>query len=77
VSDDEDADELRVTGPAQRQLGRLPEGTVAAIIEFILSVLVENPHRVAGRLQRKLTGSSRPVVAPIGSCTRSMTTNMP
>ena len=56
MSDDEDADELRVTGPAQRQRGRLPEGTAAAIIEFMLSALVENPHRVVGRLQRELAG---------------------
>lgn len=48
--------ELRVTAPAQRQLGRLPEGTAAAIIEFILGALVENPHRVGGRLQRELAG---------------------
>ena len=54
MSDDADAYELRVTGPAQRQLGRLPEGTAAAIIEFMLSALVENPHRVGGRLQREL-----------------------
>lgn len=48
--------ELRVTGPAQRQLLRLPEGTAAAIIEFMLSALVDNPHRVGGRLQRELAG---------------------
>ncbi len=48
--------ELRVTGPAQRQLERLPEGTAAAIVEFMLSALVDNPHRVGGRLQRELAG---------------------
>ena len=48
--------ELRVTGPAQRQLERLPEGTAAAIVEFMLSALVNNPHRVGGRLQRELAG---------------------
>ena len=48
--------ELRVTGPAQRQLERLPEGTAAAIVEFMFSALVENPHRVGGRLQRELSG---------------------
>ena len=46
--------ELRVTGPVQRQLERLPEKTAAAIVEFMLSALVENPHRVGGRLQREL-----------------------
>ncbi len=56
MSDPAGAYELRVTGPAQRQLGRLPEGTAAAIIEFVLSALVENPHRLGGRLQRELAG---------------------
>lgn len=56
MSDDAAACELRVTGPAQRQLGRLPEGTAAAIVEFMLSALAENPHRVGGRLQRELAG---------------------
>lgn len=48
--------ELRVTDPAQRQLDRLPEGTAAAIIEFMLTALAESPHRVGGRLQRELEG---------------------
>jgi mRNA-degrading endonuclease RelE of RelBE toxin-antitoxin system len=56
VSDDAVAYELRVTGPAQRQLGRPSEGTAAAIVEFMLSALAENPHRVGGRLQRELAG---------------------
>ncbi len=56
MSGDADVYELRVTGPAQRQLGRLPEGTAAAIVEFMLSALIENPHRVGGRLQRDLAG---------------------
>lgn len=51
-----DSYELRVTGPAQRQLGRLPEGTAAAIVEFMLTALVDDPHRVGGRLQRELAG---------------------
>ena len=52
----DDAYELRVTAPAQRQLARLPEGTAAAIVEFMLTALVDNPHRVGGRLQRELAG---------------------
>jgi len=48
--------ELRVTGPAERQLGRLPEGTAAAIVEFMLGSLLVNPHRVGGPLQRDLAG---------------------
>lgn len=48
--------ELRVTGPAERQLNPLPEGTAAAIVDFMLTALVENPHRVGGSLQRDLAG---------------------
>ncbi len=48
--------ELRVTGPAERQLNRLPEGTAAAIVEFMLGALVDNPHRLGGLLQRELAG---------------------
>ena len=56
MTDHDAAYELRVTAPAQRQLGRLPEGTAAAIVEFMLGALVDNPHRVGGRLQRELAG---------------------
>jgi len=48
--------ELRVTGPALPQLDRLPEGTAAAIVEFMLSALVDDPHRVGGSLRRELEG---------------------
>ena len=41
---------LRVTGPAERQLNRLEEGTAAAIVEFMLGALLENPHRLADAL---------------------------
>jgi mRNA-degrading endonuclease RelE of RelBE toxin-antitoxin system len=56
VTEHDPAYELRVTAPAQRHLGRLPEGTAAAIVEFMLGALVEGPHRVGGRLQRELAG---------------------
>lgn len=56
MTDRDAAYELRVTGPAQRQLGQLPEGTAAAIVEFMLGALVDNPHRVGGSLQRELAG---------------------
>lgn len=46
--------ELRVTGPVQRQLERLPPGTAAAIVEFMVTALIENPHRGGGGLQREL-----------------------
>lgn len=48
--------QLRVTGPADRQLRRLPDGTAAAIVEFMVGALLENPHRVGGPLQRELEG---------------------
>jgi mRNA interferase RelE/StbE len=48
--------DLRVTGPAERQLARLTEGTAAAIVEFMLGPLIDNPHRVGGHLQRELAG---------------------
>ncbi len=54
MTDAADPYELRVTGPVQRQLERLPEDTAAAIVEFMLSALIENAHRVGGRLQREL-----------------------
>lgn len=56
MTDAVDPYELRVAGPVQRQLERLPEGTAAAIVEFMLTALVENPHRVGGHLQRELAG---------------------
>lgn len=56
MSDDQPDHELRVTGPAERQLGRLPEGTAAAIVEFMVGALVADPYRVGGPLQRELAG---------------------
>ncbi len=56
MSEPESRYELRVTGSAQRHLERLPQGTAAAIVEFMLSALIDNPHRVGGRLQRELSG---------------------
>ncbi len=48
--------QLRVTGPSQRQLNRLPENVAIAIVEFMIGALIENPHRVGGILQRELAG---------------------
>ena len=56
MSAEESGYALRVTGPAERQLNRLPEGTAAAIVEFMLGALLENPHRLGGQLQRELSG---------------------
>lgn len=56
MSDEEPAYTLRVAGPAERQLNRLPEGTAAAIVEFMLGALLDDPHRLGGVLQRELAG---------------------
>ena len=57
--------ELKVTGPVQRLLDRRPEGTAAAVVEFMLTALVEKPHRVGGRLRRELAELQRGA-APTG-----------
>jgi mRNA-degrading endonuclease RelE of RelBE toxin-antitoxin system len=41
---------------AERQLGRLPERVAAAIVEFMLGPLTDNPRRVGHPLQRELAG---------------------
>ena len=56
MSAEEPVYSLRVTGPAERQLNRLPEGTAAAFAEFVLGALLERPHRIGGQLQRELAG---------------------
>lgn len=48
--------ELRVAASAERQLGRLPERLAAAVVEFMLGPLCENPRRVGHPLQRELAG---------------------
>ena len=48
--------ELRVAASAERQLARLPERVAAAVAEFMLGPLSENPRRVGHRLQRELAG---------------------
>jgi mRNA interferase RelE/StbE len=48
--------ELRVAGPAARQLDRLDERVAAAIVEFMLGSLLENPQRVGRQLRRELAG---------------------
>lgn len=48
--------ELRVTRPAERQLSRLSERVAAAIVEFLLGALLENPRRLGGPLYRELGG---------------------
>ena len=52
----DDAWTLRVAASAERQLARLPERMAAAVVEFLLGPLVENPRRVGHPLQRELAG---------------------
>ncbi len=47
---------LVVASAAERSLARLPPGAAAAIVEFMVSPLVQNPHRVGHQLQRELRG---------------------
>lgn len=42
---------LRLAGPAERALGELPEKAAAALLEFMLGPLVENPERVGAVLR--------------------------
>lgn len=49
--------ELQITPPAARALNdRLPESVAAAVIEFLTSALVEQPHRVGKPLRGQLEG---------------------
>jgi mRNA-degrading endonuclease RelE of RelBE toxin-antitoxin system len=48
--------ELRVAGPTARQLDQLPEKIAAAIVEFMLGPLLDDPHRAGGALRRELEG---------------------
>ena len=47
---------LVVAPSADRTLARLPEKAAAAIVEFMLGPLVENPHGVGYELRRELAG---------------------
>jgi mRNA interferase RelE/StbE len=45
---------LRVAAAAERSLSRLPEGVAAAMVEFMVGPLCEEPERVGRRLLREL-----------------------
>ncbi|HXH57939.1 type II toxin-antitoxin system RelE/ParE family toxin [Iamia sp.] len=45
-----------MAGSAERSLRRLPDSVAAAIVEFMVGALVENPRRLGHPLQRELTG---------------------
>lgn len=48
--------ELCVAGPVARQLERFPDKIAAAIVEFMLGALLDDPHRAGGALRRELAG---------------------
>ena len=48
--------ELIVAPSAERSLARLPEKIAAAIVEFMLGPLTDNPNRVGHRLRSDLEG---------------------
>ena len=49
--------ELVLTPPATRAIrSGLPESVAAAVIEFLIGALVENPHRVGKQLRGDLAG---------------------
>jgi mRNA interferase RelE/StbE len=45
-----------VTATAERSLARLPDSPAAAIVEFLVGALVDNPRRVGHPLQREFAG---------------------
>ncbi len=47
---------LRIAASAERQLSRLPERVAAAVVEFMVGPLCQNPRRVGRPLQRELAG---------------------
>jgi mRNA-degrading endonuclease RelE of RelBE toxin-antitoxin system len=48
--------DLRVAASAERALARLPEGVAAAMVEFLVGPLCDEPGRVGKPLQRELAG---------------------
>jgi len=50
------ARELIVAPSPERSLARLPEKAAAAIVEFMLSPLTDDPNRVGHRLRNELEG---------------------
>jgi mRNA-degrading endonuclease RelE of RelBE toxin-antitoxin system len=47
---------LRLAASGRRSLDRLPEKVAAAVVEFMLGPLLEEPRRVGKPLCRELTG---------------------
>lgn len=53
----EDGYELVLTSPARRALAeRLPEAVAAAVVDFLTSTLIRQPHRAGKPLRGELVG---------------------
>ncbi len=49
--------ELILTPPAQRAIAdKLPEAVATAVIDFVTTALIDNPHRVGKQLRDDLSG---------------------
>ncbi len=49
--------ELVISGPAARAISEtLPEAVSAAVIEFVTTALIDDPHRVGRALRNELAG---------------------
>lgn len=48
--------DLRIAASAERHLARLSERLAAAVVEFMVGPLCDNPRRVGHPLQRELSG---------------------
>ncbi len=47
---------IEVTSSFKRDLNRLPEKIAAAVVEFVLDPLTDNPYQMSGPLQAELAG---------------------
>ncbi len=47
---------LEVTSSFKRDLNRLPEKIAAAVVEFVLGPLADNPYQLSGPLHAELAG---------------------
>jgi mRNA-degrading endonuclease RelE of RelBE toxin-antitoxin system len=56
LTDREGRYHLRVAGPVERQLARLPQAAATAIVEFLVGALLDNPRRVGRPLRNELAG---------------------
>ncbi|MGI8720980.1 MAG: type II toxin-antitoxin system RelE family toxin [Geodermatophilaceae bacterium] len=67
--------DLVLTPPAQRAITtQLPEAVAVAVIDFLTTALIENPHRVGKALRDDLAGVHSARRGPTVSCNASTRT---